>query len=548
MEKITTLFEQAVKSQWQGAALSEFNVRTISYEQLANNIVRMHLVWKAIGLQEGDKIALNARNSIHWAEVFFAALTGGYVSVQLYNAFLPADVQNLVNHSDSKVLYTEKKSFEGMNFDEMPEVLAVIDNETMELLAARGEAKKAFEQVDELFAAAYPNGLTPDLVSFHHRGLDEVCAIMYTSGSTGNPKGVMLTVRNFSWNVERLYEAKMPYEPGESFTSILPYAHIFGLTCDLITPMCTGMHLVILGRMPIPSLVVEMMQTYKPKIFYAVPMVLVKMIEYTVGSEISSEDGKQKLENYTRYPEFCQMLREKIFAALGGRIQVFVTGGAAIAPAIEQLLAFQLNLPFITGYGMSECAPLLSLGHVGKYKAKSCGETMPTLEVRIASTDPAHVPGEFQVKGDCVFAGYYKNPEATAATYTEDGWFRTGDLGTLDEDSTLFLVGRCKHMLLSSNGQNIYPEEVEVLLNTMPYIQESVLVQRDHVLHALLVPNMTLLDNESLDAEALRAIIEGSIKNINTRLPQYSQVQSFELRFEPFAKTPKGSIRRFLYS
>ena len=548
MTNLTQLFEDSVKAHWSAAALSDYQVRTETYGELARNIARLHLVWQACGLQEGDKIAINAKSSVHWSEVFLAALTGGYVSVQLYSAFLPADMQQLVNHSDSKILYTEKKSFDAMSFDAMPNVVAVLDTDTLELLAATDEARCVYEQADALLAAAYPQGYSVTDVCFHHRDLDDVCAIMYTSGSTGNPKGVMLTARNFSWNVKE-FQQHIPYCAGDNYVSILPYAHIFGLTCDLITPMCTGMHTVILGRLPIPSVVVEIMQAYSPKIFFAVPLVLAKMVEYVIGQQAGTPAHPESEQYY-------RLLREKVMAALGGKIEVFATGGAAIPPAIEQLLAFRIGMPFITGYGMSECAPLLSLGHVGRYKAKSCGETIPSLQVRIASPDPENIPGEFQVKGECVFAGYYKNPEATAEAFTEDGWFRTGDLGTLDKDSTLFLVGRCKNMLLSSNGQNIYPEEIEVLLNSLPGVQESVVVQREHLLHAIIVPKEDgSLPQPSLKGgsevspamQQLDAIMEENLRNLNSRLPQYAQVKTFELRFEPFAKTPKGSIKRYMY-
>ena len=548
MTNLTQLFEDSVKAHWSAAALSDYQVRTETYGELARNIARLHLVWQAIGLQEGNKIAINAKSSVHWSEVFLAALTGGYVSVQLYNAFLPADVQQLVNHSDSKILYTEKKSFDAMSFDAMPNVVAVLDTDTLELLAATDEARRAYEQADALLAAAYPQGYSAADVHFRHRDLDDVCTIMYTSGSTGNPKGVMLTARNFSWNVEA-FQTHIPYCAGDNYVSILPYAHIFGLTCDLITPMCTGMHTVILGRLPIPSVVVEIMQAYSPKIFFAVPLVLAKMVEYVIGQQAGTPAHPESEQYY-------RLLREKVMAALGGKIEVFATGGAAIPPAIEQLLAFRIGMPFITGYGMSECAPLLSLGHVGRYKAKSCGETIESLQVRIASPDPENIPGEFQVKGECVFAGYYKNPEATAEAFTENGWFRTGDLGTLDKDSTLFLVGRCKNMLLSSNGQNIYPEEIEVLLNSLPGVQESVVVQREHLLHAIIVPKEDgSLPQPSLKGgsevspamQQLNAVMEENLRNLNSRLPQYAQVKTFKLRFEPFAKTPKGSIKRYMY-
>ena len=527
MEKLTKHLENIIKKNWDKPALTDYQIATQTYGQLANKIAALHALWREAGLQLNDKIAINARSTSHWAEIFMGSLTGGYVSVQLYNAFLPADVQQLTNHSDSKILYTEKKSFQGMDFEAMPALIAAIDMDTHELLASRGNFAEAYANYLQTLASGAE--ITADHVTFHHRDWDDVCTIMYTSGSTGNPKGVMLTVRNISRNVEVLQDL-LPFCEGGSYMSVLPYAHIFGLVVEMITPLCTGMHLVILGRMPIPSVLEEMMREYKPKMFLAVPLILAKFAEYVIAGEQPSE-----------------ALREKVLAAMGGHVEVFATGGAAIPPAIEQLLAFQINMPFITGYGMTECAPLISLGKVGKYKAKSCGEVIDTVEVRIDSTDPKNIPGEVQVKGDCVFAGYYKNEQATADSFTEDGWFRTGDMGTIDEDRTLFLVGRCKSMLLSSNGQNIYPEEIEVVLNALPYVAESVVVQRDQILHALIVPNMAKADNDNIDAQALQAIMEGNIKSLNTQIPQYAFVSSFELRYEPFAKTPKGSIRRFMY-
>lgn len=546
MELITKLFQNSVRTRWNSPALTDYKVGTETYGELARKIELLHILWKMAGLKPGDKVAINARSTSYWGEVFMGALSGGYVSVQLYNAFLPADVQKLVNHSDSKILYTEKKSFQGMNFDEMPEIVAAIDTDTNELLASRNGFEEIFNKLEEIFQAKHPDGFGPDDINYDHLKMEDVCAIMYTSGSTGNPKGVMLSVKNFSWNVMELKNL-FPYREGENYVSILPYAHIFGLTCDLVCPMCFGMHSTILGKMPIPSLVEEVMKECRPRIFLAVPLVLAKFVEYTVGAEMNSEEGKAKLDNYQDYPEYCAALREKVLGSLGGKIEAFATGGAAIPPAIESLLAFKINLPFITGYGMTECAPLLALGKVGSYKAKSCGETVPSLEVRIDSADQEHIPGEFQVKGDCVFAGYYKNEEATKATFTEDGWFKTGDMGVLDKDSTLFLLGRCKNMLLSTNGQNIYPEEIEVVLNSLPYVAESVVIQKNSQIHALIVPNITMMENDNLDADSLKYIMDGNITKLNAKFPAYSAVNSYELRYEPFAKTPKGSIRRFMY-
>lgn len=547
MENLIKLFEQSVKDCWEQPALTDYHVSGKTYKELATKIELLHITWQEAGLQTGDKIAINARSCSHWVEVFMAALSGGYTSVQLYNAFPPAVVEQLVNHSDAKIVYTESRTFKEMNVVNMPSVLAFIDTDTYDVLFATPAFQTAYARAESIFQERHPNGLRASDITYHHRSMDDVCAIMYTSGSTGNPKGVMLTVRNFSYNIAEAV-IRLPYRKGENYVSILPYAHIFGLTFDLVIPMCIGMHSIILGRLPIPALLEEMMREYSPKIFLAVPLILSKFVEHTVGNEMYSEEGRQKLAEYENYPEYCAALRAKVLEALGGKIEIFATGGAAIPPAIEKLLAFQINMPFITGYGMTECAPLLSVGKVGSYKAKSCGEVLDTLQARIASPDPMNIPGEFQVKGDCVFAGYYKNEGATKEAFTEDGWFRTGDLGTMDKDRTLFLVGRCKNMLLSSNGQNIYPEEIEVLLNALPYVAESVVVQREHILHALIVPNIAKVEENQWDAQTLHTVMEKNIQTLNAQLPQFALVHTFELRFEPFAKTPKGSIRRFMYN
>ena len=536
-----------MKTRWEFPALTDFRVSTETYAQLARKIELLHLTWEGAGIPEGSKIAINARSSSRWIEVFFACATGKYVSVQMFNGFLPSDVQNLVNHSDSRVLYTHKATFEAMVFENMPQLEAVVDMDNMEILAARRTFAESLASAEERFAAKYPNGFTADDVHYDSFGMEDVSAIMYTSGSTGNPKGVMLTVKNFSWNVKTI-PIMFPYKEHECYTSILPLAHIFGLTCDGVIPMCMGMHTVILGLPPIPSNVMAIVQEYHPRIFLAVPLILDKFVRFTLGAEMKSEEGSAKLANYKENQEYCEELRAKVMGALGGRIESFATGGAAIPPEVESLLAFKIKMPFLTGYGMTETAPLISCGKAGFYKPKSCGEMAPGLQYRIDSPDPENIPGELQIKGDNVYAGYYKNPEATAATFTADGWFRTGDIGTIDKDQTLFLVGRCKNVLLSSNGQNIFPEEIEVILNTLPYVAESIIVQRDNCLHAIIVPKLDEATNANLDQQTLANVMEMNIKKLNASIPAYAAINSYELRMEPFAKTPKGSIRRFMYS
>ena len=538
-------FEQTVKECWNDPALNDYKGPVKTYGQLAEDIEKMNLLWKAAGLVKGDKVAINAKSSAAWATVFFAAQAGGFVAVQIFNAFTPSDIMSLTNHSDSKVLYTEKAIFDKMDFASMPTILAAIDIKSGELLASRGGFADLYNNVDALFTKAHPQGLTPEAVMYDAGTLDDTCAIMYTSGSTGNPKGVMLSIRNISMNVY-LLPNHLPFKRGGCTVTILPFAHIFGMTVDMIAPLCYGMHLVVLGLPPIPSNLKPALREYKPELFFSVPLVLTKLIEDTLGEFIHSKSGAAKLEDHENNPDFCNALRIILDQALGGNIKVFATGGAAIPEHFEKLLVEKLGLPFITGYGMTETAPVISVGHLGSYKLRECGEWVEEgVDLRIDSSDPETVPGEIQLKGHIVFQGYYKNPDATAAAFTEDGWFRTGDLATMDKEKSLFIVGRSKSMILSSNGQNIFPEEIEVVLNALPYVGESLIVSRDEHLVALIVPDMNLAGDMSSDE--LAKVMNANLVALNKKMPAYSQVSSYELHFEPFAKTPKGSIRRFMY-
>lgn len=547
MEYFIRTFENTLRNCWDKPALDEYKTSSITYGQFAADIETIHLYFKAAGLEYGDKIAINARSSANWIKTFMAAISGGYVAVELFNGYTPKDTQALVHHSDSRILFTEKNIFNGMDIETMPNIMGVIDLHSGELLASRGDFAKIYADRDQLFAAAHPNGFTAADVHYDERPMDELCAIMYTSGSTGFPKGVMLTVRNFSANIDMI-PAHCPYHAGDNYVSVLPYAHIFGLTFDGIAPLCFGMHLVVLFVPPVPSNLKPALREFKPRVFFAVPLILRKMIEDTIGEFINSKSGKAKLDNYEQNPDFCDALRTIFMEGMGGNIEEFVTGGAAIPDRIEQLLAIKLKTPFVTGYGMTECAPLISVGHLGSYKLKSVGEYVQEhVSVRFDSKDPEHVAGELLVKGDVVFVGYYKNEEATKAAFTEDGWFHTGDLGTMDKDNTLFLVGRCKSMLLSSNGQNIYPEEIEVVLNNMPFVAESLVVSRKEKLVALIVPDQNALADAGTDADNLTKIMDANLAALNKIIPAYSVVSSYEIQLEPFAKTPKGSIKRFMY-
>ena len=547
MQNFIEKFENSIKENWNKSALTDYRGETWRYSQVAEEITTMHLVWRAAGIKQGDKISLNARSCANWAKVFMAITSGGQVAVQLFNGFTPADAQKFTHHSDSKILFTEKTIFEEMDFEAMPQLIAVIDTRSSELLASRGNFESIYRQRHQLFGAAYPDGFSPDCVSYTKIEMDDLCCINYTSGSTGNPKGVMLTARNISSNVDTIPK-HFPYLRGENYLSMLPFAHIFGLLFDLVTCLCSGMHITVLGMPPAPTILKDAMQQVRPRVIMMVPLVLNKMIEFSIGEFVNSRTGKTRLAEYRQHPEFCQALRTIALSYLGGSCEVIMTGGAAIPVEIEELLITKLDIPLVTGYGMTECAPAIALARLGHYKLRSCGEIVERMQARIDSDDQQSKVGELWVKGDNTFIGYYKNPEADKEVFTHNGWFRTGDLGIIDNQNSLFLVGRCKSMLLSSNGQNVYPEEIEVKLNALAYVSESIIVQRGERFVALVVPNADLLANDGISAETLRVIMEKNIETLNSQIPSYSQISDFELTDEPFAKTPKGSIKRFLYS
>ena len=541
-------FESTVRKHWNDSALTDYKHSTATYGQLAAQIEADQLLWKAAGINKGDKIALNAKSCAGWIKTFMGIMTGGYVGVQLFDGYTPTDTMNLVNHSDSVLLYTEKRLMDKMDFNQMPNIMGAIDVHTGELLASRGNFAEIYNSRESIMKEAHPDGLKADeFKGYEDRPADELCGLNYTSGSTGNPKGVMLTVRNFSVNVF-LIPRHFPYREGQTYLSVLPFAHIFGLLYDAIEPLCLGMHLTILGMPPVPAYLKPALADVKPNVFFAVPLILVKMLDNTIGEFVTSKSGRQKLADAKNNQDYCKALNTIFMSAFGENIELLVTGGAAMAFDLEDLMAQKLQIPFVTGYGMTEACPTISIGEKGKYKMKSVGEIVAEgIECRIDSEDPEHIPGEVIIKGDCVFSGYYKNPEATAEVLDKDGWFHTGDMGTIDKDNTVFLAGRCKNMLLSSNGQNIFPEEIEVVLNALPYVAESIIVDRKGHLTALIVPNLDEVGASGMDNDALNAVMAGNITKLNQEIPAYSHVDAFELKFEPFVKTPKGSIRRFMY-
>ena len=533
-------FEKSVKECWQMPAINDYREDAMTYGELASSIFRLQRIWEAAGIAKGDRIAINAPASANWGVVFMAAVTGGQVPCQMINGILPQDTVNLVNHSGSRLRYTEERVFRQINPEDMPQVIAILDARSGALLYSKPE-----------FASAYSEGMAADCVlypenlAYDDRPEDDICSTMYTSGSTGTPKGVMLSVRNFSANVDVIPEV-LPYHRGDSYLSILPYAHIFGLTFDLITPLCTGMHVVPLCMPPVPKILSEALCNVNPHIVVMVPLVLTKMKDELIGEFVNSRSGKARLAAVSENRAFARALRTIFMSALGDNVELIITGGSAIPEALESLL-IDIDVPVVTGYGMTECAPLITLGEYGDYRKKECGKPIRTIDLRIASEDPQNVPGEVQVQGPVVFGGYYRNPEADSRAFTPDGWFRTGDMGIL-RDGHLFLVGRCKSMLLTTNGQNVFPEEIELVLNQLPYVSESLIVQRGNRFIALIVPDSDAVANDDLDAATLATMMETNLTTLNRKIPAYAAVSGYELVSGQFSKTPKGSIKRFLYA
>ncbi len=540
--------EHCVKSFWDAPALEDYRGETQTYGQFASELEKNVLLWRAAGLKKGDKVALNARSSASWARVFFSTQVAELVSVQIFNGFMPADTAGLVNHAEVRILYTERATFCRMDFESMPLLIAAIDANTGELLASRGDFAELYGRREAIFALAHPCGLSAADISYPEVPFEALAAIMYTSGSTGNPKGVMLTNLNFSANIYMIAN-HFNYLSGESYVSVLPYCHIFGMVYDMMEPLCSGMHLVVLGLPPVPGNLLPALKRFRPRIFFSVPLILSKLMEHTLGKEIASPEGAAKLAAYKDNPEYCRKLADRFLEELGSRVEVFVTGGAAIPETLESLFVQKLGLPFITGYGMTEAAPTISIGEVGDYRLRECGKWLhEILDLKIDSPDPENVPGEILIKGPVLFAGYYKNDAATGAVMTSDGWFRTGDVATVDSRRSLFIVGRCKNMILNSSGQNIFPEEISVVLDTLPYVAESLVIEKEGKPFAIIVPDAEAAVHANLTPEDLNDIMVRNIRLLNERIPAYSAVSGFRLQMEPFAKTPKGSIRRYLYT
>lgn len=543
MEHFLTMLETRLRRNWNKPALSDYRGDTFTSAQVAEQFARLHVLFAAVGVERGDKVAISGHNSARWAMAFLAANTYRAVAVPILADFTNEGLQDLTHHSESKVLFTEPKKWADLKLEAMPDLKLAVNLEDFSILYAHESIAEAVANRDAAFAKKYPKGVQKDNLGLASDKLDELVIINYTSGTTGAPKGIMLTARNVTANI-RFGLDNIPVPQDATMMSMLPMAHMYGLAFEFLYPFCGGAHVTFLGKTPSPTVLMAAFQEVKPYILITVPLVMEKIIKGKVMPVLK----KPLMRVLTAIPVLKNVIykkiREQIMTAFGGRACMIVMGGAALSKAVEKVLR-NAKIPYTVGYGMTECAPLVAYAHWSTFAPGSCGRCVNCAEIRVASSNAQKEVGELQVKGDNVMMGYYKNPEATAEAFTEDGWLRTGDLGVIDAQGNIFIRGRSKCMILTSNGQNIYPEEIEAKLNTMPYVGESLIVERDKRLVALVTPHEEQMKSAT---EPVEELMEQARKLANAELPAYSQIAKIELVEGGFVHTPKHSIKRCLYA
>ncbi len=543
MKHYLTRLEEAIKNNWSRPALGNYRGELFTFADLATNIAKFHVFFKAVGLEKGDKVALCAKNSARWGITFFAANTYEAVVVPILADFHPDSVNSLVDHSESKVLLTDTDIWNKLDIRKMPSVKVVISSSDFSLLyAADEELQKASDNLQAMFEAAYPDGFTAADVTYPTNNDKDLAIINYTSGTTSAPKGVMLRYECLSANVE-FGQKRLPSYPEDKIVSMLPMAHMYGMMFELIYPLCGGSSIYYLGKTPTPALLLGAMKEVRPYLVITVPLVMEKIFKSKVAPIVK----KPVMKVLCAIPGVNQLIFKKVrntlLGAFGGQVREIVMGGAALNPDVEKWFR-RFKLPFTVGYGMTEAAPLLAYEDWWEFVSKSCGKCVDSVEVRIDSEDPYNKVGEIQAKGISLMSGYYKNEEATAAAFTEDGWMRTGDLGLLDKKGNIFIKGRSKNMILSANGQNIYPEEIEAVVNNQPYVIESLVINRGAKLVALIYMDSEAFKASGADMELYKQEL---ILEVNKSMPTYSRLNMVEVKAEPFEKTPKMSIKRFMY-
>ena len=556
MKHYLSYIDESIKANWNRPALSNYGANTLTYGVVASEIEKMHILFEKCGIKKGEKIALCARNSAEWCVAYFAIVTYDAVCVPLLADFLPQNIADLTRLSDSRLLFVDKNIFAGLErdgiisqFSAFEGFCGLVDVVGLEVREnCNGLLDSVGEAVETSFAARFPNGVTPKHINYKRDNLDALSVISYTSGTSSSPKGVMLTARSISSNVEFAL-INIPATNDDKILSILPLAHIFGQIFDFVYPFAAGCNINIFTEKPIPARLLKALADVKPYMFLTVPLLIEKIFRGKVMPTLQSA----KMRVLLAIPGVRSLIYKKVCNTLlntfGGNITKggIILGGAALNKDVEAVMK-KIKFPYTVGYGMTECGPLLSYKSWSGFVMRSCGAVAhPGVDIRIDSEDPANIPGEIQAKGDSVMTGYYKNAEATKAAFTADGWLKTGDMGLMDRNENIFIKGRCKNMILTANGQNVYPEEIEDVINQLPLVAESLVVGRKHGLVALVVPNADVVAEAGIAAGELQSHIEAEVFALNSKLPVYSRITACEIKDEPFEKTPKLSIKRFMY-
>lgn len=543
------LIEKSIIEHWDLDALTDYKGKTLQYHDVARKIEKIHIMYEASGIKKGDKIAICGRNSSMWAVSFFATLTYGAVAVPILHEFTPEQIHNIVNHSEAKLLFVGDVIATEIDATKMPDLEGIIYLPDLSLSLSRTEKLTyAREHLNEMFGRKYPKYFRQEHVKYYReQSPDELALINYTSGTTGRSKGVMIPYRAMWSNADFASNALgKNLKPGDNIISILPMAHMYGMAFELIFEFITGAHIFYLTRMPSPAIIAQALADVKPTLMIAVPLIIEKIIRKRVFPKIQTSRMKLLLNTPVINKKVKEKICEQVVAAFGGNIYQVVIGGAALNREIETFLK-EINFPFTVGYGATECAPIIGYSDWKEFVPTSCGKPALHQEVRIDSIDPENVPGEIITRGPNVLLGYYKNEEATREVIDADGWFHTGDLGTMDAEQNIFIKGRSKNMLLGSNGQNIYPEEIEDKLNSMPLVSECLVVQREEKLIGLVFPDLEEAKELGLNDADLRNLMDESKKQLNEIMPAYYKLADIEIMEEEFVKTPKRSIKRYLY-
>lgn len=546
---VNSLIEKSIIDNWDLDALTDYKGITLQYKDVARKIEKLHILFENSGVVKGDRIALCGRNSASWAVAFLATLTYGAVAVPVLHEFTADQIHNIVNHSEAKLLFVGDVVATQIDPTKMPNLEGIIYIPDYSLVISRTDKLTyAREHLNELFGKRYPKAFRQQHVNYHKElSPNELAMINYTSGTTGFSKGVMLPYRALWGNMDFAEQVIGKYiKKGANTISILPMAHMYGMSFEFLFEFMHGCHVFYLTRVPSPAIIAQAFKDVKPAIVIAVPLVIEKIIRKRVFPKIQNNKMRLLLKMPGISKKVKHKIYEQVYEAFGGNLYEIIIGGAALNQEIEAFLK-DIDFPFTVGYGATECAPIISYSDYKEFVPTSCGKEVVHMEVKIDSEDPQHVAGEILAKGMNVMLGYYKNEEATAQTIDKDGWYHTGDLGLMDKDGNIFIKGRSKNMLLGANGQNIYPEEIEDKINSLPLVLESVVIQRDQKLVALIHPDFDEVHNMGLSDDDLQTLMEQNKQTLNATLPAYCKISAIKIQEDEFEKTPKKSIKRYLY-